>query len=238
MKEFLNNSYLFGGNAPFIEELYEKYLANPPSVPRGVARLLRPHAGPARRQRQGRRACARGRVFRADARRRVSSPQRARCRRSRSRPSGCRSRRCCWSLRVPHRRLALGHARSAEAHAAAAHPGARAGLLRPEGSRPRPGGERGLVRRAGSASHCARLVQALRETYCRNIGFEYMFISRPGAAAVDPGAHRADRAPRRRSRPKSRSACCASSPRPSTSSATCTRATSARSASRSRAAKA
>ena len=33
MKEFLNSSYLFGGNAPFIEDLYEKYLANPQSVP-------------------------------------------------------------------------------------------------------------------------------------------------------------------------------------------------------------
>jgi len=33
MKEFLGNSYLFGGNAPFIEDLYEKYLANPQSVP-------------------------------------------------------------------------------------------------------------------------------------------------------------------------------------------------------------
>jgi 2-oxoglutarate dehydrogenase E1 component len=27
------NSYLFGANAPFIEELYENYLANPASVP-------------------------------------------------------------------------------------------------------------------------------------------------------------------------------------------------------------
>ena len=33
MKEFLGNSYLFGANAPFIEELYEAYLANPDSVP-------------------------------------------------------------------------------------------------------------------------------------------------------------------------------------------------------------
>ena len=33
MKQFLDNSYLFGGNAPFIEELYEKYLVNPGSVP-------------------------------------------------------------------------------------------------------------------------------------------------------------------------------------------------------------
>jgi 2-oxoglutarate dehydrogenase E1 component len=32
MQEFLSNSYLFGSNAPFIEELYEAYLANPDSV--------------------------------------------------------------------------------------------------------------------------------------------------------------------------------------------------------------
>src|SRR5467141_245226 len=33
MKEFLSNSYLFGANAPFIEDLYEAYLDNPQSVP-------------------------------------------------------------------------------------------------------------------------------------------------------------------------------------------------------------
>jgi 2-oxoglutarate dehydrogenase E1 component len=33
MKEFLSNSYLFGSNAPFIEELYEAWLADPQSVP-------------------------------------------------------------------------------------------------------------------------------------------------------------------------------------------------------------
>jgi len=32
MKEFLGTSYLFGGNAPFIEELYEKYLEDPETV--------------------------------------------------------------------------------------------------------------------------------------------------------------------------------------------------------------
>ena len=32
MKQMLSNSYLFGSNAPFIEELYEKYLDNPGSV--------------------------------------------------------------------------------------------------------------------------------------------------------------------------------------------------------------
>ena len=33
MKQFLDNSYLFGGNAPFVEELYETYLENPANVP-------------------------------------------------------------------------------------------------------------------------------------------------------------------------------------------------------------
>jgi 2-oxoglutarate dehydrogenase E1 component len=32
MKEYLGSSYLFGGNAPFIEDLYETYLENPEAV--------------------------------------------------------------------------------------------------------------------------------------------------------------------------------------------------------------
>jgi 2-oxoglutarate dehydrogenase E1 component len=33
MKEFLSNSYLFGSNAPFVEELYESWLGDPQAVP-------------------------------------------------------------------------------------------------------------------------------------------------------------------------------------------------------------
>lgn len=33
MEQFKSNSYLFGGNAPYVEELYESYLDNPASVP-------------------------------------------------------------------------------------------------------------------------------------------------------------------------------------------------------------
>ncbi|QAU34883.1 2-oxoglutarate dehydrogenase E1 component [Janthinobacterium sp. 17J80-10] len=33
MQQYRSNSYLFGGNAPYIEELYEAYLLNPGSVP-------------------------------------------------------------------------------------------------------------------------------------------------------------------------------------------------------------
>ena len=35
MKAFQANSYLFGGNAPYVEELYESYLLDPTSVPSG-----------------------------------------------------------------------------------------------------------------------------------------------------------------------------------------------------------
>ena len=33
MQEFLANSFLFGGNAPFVEQLYEDWLENPQAVP-------------------------------------------------------------------------------------------------------------------------------------------------------------------------------------------------------------
>src|SRR3954469_5223760 len=33
MQQYTANSYLFGGNAPYAEELYEAYLDNPGSVP-------------------------------------------------------------------------------------------------------------------------------------------------------------------------------------------------------------
>ena len=33
MQQYQPNSYLFGGNAPYVEELYEAYLDNPGSVP-------------------------------------------------------------------------------------------------------------------------------------------------------------------------------------------------------------
>ncbi|MGB7992108.1 MAG: 2-oxoglutarate dehydrogenase E1 component, partial [Candidatus Methylophosphatis roskildensis] len=33
LKQMISNSYLFGGNMPFVEELYENYINNPASVP-------------------------------------------------------------------------------------------------------------------------------------------------------------------------------------------------------------
>ena len=33
MQQYSSNSYLFGGNAPYVEEMYEQYLDNPGAVP-------------------------------------------------------------------------------------------------------------------------------------------------------------------------------------------------------------
>ena len=33
LKQMMSNSYLFGGNMPFVEEMYENYINNPASVP-------------------------------------------------------------------------------------------------------------------------------------------------------------------------------------------------------------
>ena len=89
MKQFLDNSYLFGGNAPFIEELYETYLDNPGAVPEEWRALLRQAAAGAGR-REGRRARADRRILRAARRRHGAAPRRA----GRERSSASRSR-CC-----------------------------------------------------------------------------------------------------------------------------------------------
>ena len=44
MKQMLGNSYLFGANAPFIEELYESYLENPASVTEVWQRVVEDYA--------------------------------------------------------------------------------------------------------------------------------------------------------------------------------------------------
>ncbi len=40
MNQLFDSTMFFGGNAPFVEELYETYLDNPDRRSRGVARLL------------------------------------------------------------------------------------------------------------------------------------------------------------------------------------------------------
>ena len=129
MKEFLSNSYLFGSNAPFVEELYENYLSDPQSVPgpwREYFDKLQavPSAGSGQ---NGGRDVAHAPVIAAFA-------QRARAGATRPAPAvaglTASRTRCSSSSGIPlPRRVARGY-RPAEAPRAAASP-ARSRLLRP-----------------------------------------------------------------------------------------------------------
>ena len=126
------------------------YLVNPPVGAGGVARLLRPDAGAARRDATKDVAHAPVvEIVRATREARRVRRARAPCRPSSSRPSASRSRRCSWSPRTASPARA-GRRRSAQAHAAAEHPGARAGVLRPDRSRHGPGVQHRLVHRPGT----------------------------------------------------------------------------------------
>src|SRR3954463_5459320 len=126
MRQFLDNSYLFGGNAPFIEDLYEKYLANPQSVDdewRDYFDRMQMLPGNATKD-VARAPVEQSFVERAkrgelgggggQMRRRAHDAGRARHARAaagRGAPTG---------HGIPDLRRALGHGRSAEAHGAAA----------------------------------------------------------------------------------------------------------------------
>ena len=93
-------------------------------------------------------------------------------------------------------------------------------------------------RRARSACALRDIVAALKETYCGTIGVEYMYITDTARSAGSRSASsRSARTPSSRADQK-RSTSSSASPRPRRSSATCTPGTSARSASRARAARA
>ena len=178
MKQFLDSSYLFGGNAPFIEELYEKYLADPGSVP-GEWReyfdrmqMLPPAGGGAGKD------VAHAPVV-------ESFVQRAK-----SGQLGVAARALPEEPMTPERLqvaalLLVTAYRIAGARWATVDPLKR--MLRPQVPELEPGfydlteADLDHTVNAGSFVGLDRvtlrtLVQALRDTYCRNIGFEYMFI--------------------------------------------------------------
>jgi 2-oxoglutarate dehydrogenase E1 component len=175
LKEFLNSSYLFGGNAPFIEELYEKYLANPQSIPeewRDYFDRMQHLPGATDKD------VAHAPVV-------ESFVQRAK----RGEFTG---RRTLAAEPVTPERLQVAALLLVTAYRIA---GARWATVDPLKRVPRPGipelepayydlkeADLDQVVNSGSFVGLERvslrtLVQALRDTYCRNIGFEYMFIS-------------------------------------------------------------
>ena len=133
MQQYRLNSYLFGGNAPYVEELYEAYLDNPGSVPdnwRAYFDALQnvaatdgtsaPRCGP----RPGRRELSRSAPRPMPSANKASSTDLA----------VARKQVHVQSLIAAYRFLgnALGRARSAQARRTSEDPRARAGLLRPE----------------------------------------------------------------------------------------------------------
>jgi 2-oxoglutarate dehydrogenase E1 component len=175
LKEFLNNSYLFGGNAPFIEELYEKYLANPQSIPeewRDYFDRMQDLPGATDKD------VAHAPVVESFVQR-ATRGEFAAARTLPSEPVTPERLQVAALLLVTAYRIA----------------GARWASVDPLKRMPRPSipelepayydlkeADLDQTVNAGSFVGLERtslrnLVQALRDTYCRNIGFEYMFIS-------------------------------------------------------------
>ena len=175
LKEFLNNSYLFGGNAPFIEELYEKYLANPQSVPE-----------------EWRDYFDRMQVLPGSSDKDVAHAPVVESFVQRAKKGEFAAARTLPTEQLTPERLQVAALLLVTAYRIA---GSRWATVDPLKRMPRPNipelepayydlkeSDLDQVVNSGSFVGLERvslrtLVQALRDTYCRNIGFEYMFIS-------------------------------------------------------------
>src|SRR5687767_1906550 len=175
LKEFLNNSYLFGGNAPFIEDLYEKYLANPQSVPE-----------------EWRDYFDRMQVLPGSSDKDVAHAPVVESFVQRAKRGEFAAARTLPTEQLTPERLQVAALLLVTAYRIA---GSRWATVDPLKRMPRPNipelepayydlreADLDQVVNAGSFVGLERtslrnLVQALRDTYCRNIGFEYMFIS-------------------------------------------------------------
>src|SRR3954451_2788862 len=176
MRQFFDNSYLFGGNAAFIEDLYEKYLANPQSVPdawrdyfdrlqvlpgsnvKDIARAPVEESFVQRGKRGELGGAARSYPTEPVAPERLQGA--ALLLVTAYRISGAR-----WATVDPLKRMSRPPQPELE-------PGfydlAEADLDQTVNAGSFVGIDRTTLR---------NLLQALRDTYCRNVGFEYMFIS-------------------------------------------------------------
>jgi 2-oxoglutarate dehydrogenase E1 component len=176
MRQFQSNSYLFGGNAPFVEELYEQYLANPGAVTeawRAYFDQMQHMPGAA-----GVKDVAHAPVI-------ESFVQRAKS-------GALAGGRAVVQADAAHEKLQVAALLLVTAYRIA---GSRWATLDPLKRLPRPQvpeleaayydlTEADLDREVSAGSFVGldrtslrNLIQALRDTYCRNIGFEYMFIS-------------------------------------------------------------
>ena len=176
MRQFLDNSHLFGANAPFIEDLYEKYLVDPSAVPE-----------------QWREYFDRMQVLPGNTAKDVAHAPviESFVQRAKTGQLGGQARTLGAEPLTPER-LQVAALLLVTAYRIA---GSRWANLDPLKRMPRPPApelepayydlaEADLEQVVSSGSFVGldrvslrTLVQALRDTYCRNIGFEYMFIS-------------------------------------------------------------
>jgi 2-oxoglutarate dehydrogenase E1 component len=175
MKQYLTNSYLFGGNAPFVEDLYEQYLVNPGAVPEGWREYFD--------QMQNMPGSAGKDVAHAPVI--ESFVQRAKAGQLGSGAPQMQAGTVSDRLQVAALLLVTSYRIA----------GSRWATLDPLKRVPRPTvhelepayydlSEADLDTQVNAGSFVSlerttlrTLVQALRDTYCRNIGFEYMFIN-------------------------------------------------------------
>jgi len=175
MKQFLDNSYLFGGNAPFIEDLYEKYLVNPASVPE-----------------EWREYFDRMQVLPGSTTKDVAHAPVVESFVQRAKRGEFAAPRTMATETLTPERLQVAALLLVTAYRIA---GSRWATVDPLKRQPRPNipelepayydlSEADLEQVVNSGSYVGldrvslrTLIQALRDTYCRNIGFEYMFIS-------------------------------------------------------------
>src|SRR6266480_4890218 len=176
MRQFLDNSYLYGANASFIEDLYEKYLVNPQSVPE-----------------EWREYFDRIQVLPGNAAKDVAHAPvvESFVQRAKAGQLGGAARTMPVEPVTPERLqvaalLLVTAYRISGARWATVDPLKR--MPRPPQPELEPGfydlTEADLDQVVNSGSYVGldrvslrTLLQALRDTYCRNIGFEYMFIS-------------------------------------------------------------
>src|SRR5439155_18303583 len=175
MRQFLDSSYLFGGNAPFIEDLYEKYLANPQSVPEAWREYF-----------------DRIQVLPGSATKDVAHAPVVESFVQRSKRGDFAVARTLPQEPVTPERLQVAALLLVTAYRIS---GSRWATLDPLKRIPRPQqpelepgfydlAEADLDQTVSAGSFVGldrtslrNLLQALRDTYCRNVGYEYMFIS-------------------------------------------------------------
>src|SRR6266850_1211115 len=176
MRQFLDNSYLYGANATFIEDLYEKYLVNPQSVAeewREYFDRIQVLPGSAAKD------VAHAPVVESFVQRAKAGQLGGPARTLPVEPVTPERPQVAALLLVTAYRIA----------------GSRWATVDPLKRMPRPGipelepgfydlSEADLDQTVNAGSFVGldrtslrNLLQALRDTYCRNIGFEYMFIS-------------------------------------------------------------